>query len=197
MISTMLFDVDGVLVVSEPFSVTLAREHGITTEMTAPFFRHGPFEQCLIGKADLKAEIASYLPAWGWRGSVEEFITLWFTSSQELDTALLAAIQRLRQDGIRCCLATNQERYRTDYLLTQMGLAGQFDGCFSSAHLGYMKDDPAFFRAVLRAFPGAQASDILFWDDFPPNVETARAVGLRAEVYTTFANFKQQMRLYR
>jgi len=60
-----------------------------------------------------------------------------------------------------------------------------------------MKDDPAFFRAVLRAFPGAQASEILFWDDFLPNVETARAVGLRAELYTTFASFEQQIRQYR
>jgi putative hydrolase of the HAD superfamily len=196
MISTILFDVDGVLVVSESFSVTLARDYQITPEMTAPFFR-GPFEQCLVGKADLKAEIASHLPQWGWRGSVEAFLDLWFSSSQQIDAALLAAAQRLRQQGIRCYLATNQERYRTEYLLTQMGLAAQFDGCFSSAHLGYTKDHPAFFQAVLRALPGTRASDILFWDDSPANVETARAAGLRAELYTSFASFEQQMRLYR
>ncbi|HEU5367574.1 MAG TPA: HAD-IA family hydrolase [Ktedonobacterales bacterium] len=196
MISTILFDVDGVLVVGDPFSVTLARDHHITLEMTAPFFRHGPFEQCLIGKADLKVEIASHLPRWGWRGSVAEFLDLWFTTSQQVDAALLAAVQRLRQQGIRCYLATNQERYRTDYLLTQMGLASQFDGCFSSSQLGCLKEHPAFFQAVLRALPGVQASDILFWDDSPANVATARAAGLQAEVYTTFASFEQQMRLY-
>ena len=196
MISIILFDIDGVLVIGEPFSVTLARDYGITTEVTAPFFR-GPFAQCLIGKADLKAEIASHLPQWGWRGSIEEFISLWFTSMQKIDEALLATVQQLRQEGMRCCLATNQERYRTNYLLAQTSLAGQFDGCFSSSHLGYMKDNPAFFQAVWRALPGEQASEMLFWDDLPTNVETARAVGLHAEVYTTFASFEQQMRLYR
>jgi len=96
MISTVLFDVDGVLVVGEPFSVTLAREYGITLEMTAAFFRDGPFQQCLVGKADLKAEIASHLPQWGWRGSVEEFVSVWFTTGQQVDAALLAAVQQLR-----------------------------------------------------------------------------------------------------
>jgi putative hydrolase of the HAD superfamily len=135
MISTTLFDVDGVLIVGEPFSVTLAREYSITLEMTSTFFRDGPFQQCLVGKADLKAEIASHLPQWGWRGSVEEFVSVWFTTSQQVDQALLAAVRQLRQEGVRCYLATNQERYRTDHLLTRTALAGQFDGCFSSASL--------------------------------------------------------------
>ena len=195
MISTVLLDVDGVLVVGELFSDTLARDYGITLDMTAAFFR-GPFEQCLLGKADLKEEIASHLPGWGWRGSVDEFLSLWFTSGQQVDDALLAAAQQWRQEGIRCYLATNQERYRVDYLLTQSGLAGQLDGCFASCHLGYTKDNPAFFQAVLRALPDAQPDELLFWDDSPRNVTTARAVGLHAEVYTTFAAFQEQMRAY-
>ena len=195
MISTVLQDVDGVLVVGEPFSDTLARDYGITLDMTATFFR-GPFEQCLTGKADLKDSIASHLPGWGWHGSVDEFLTLWFTSGQQVDEALLATVQQWRREGIRCYLATNQERYRVDYLLTQSGLAGQFDGCFASCQLGYTKDHPAFFQAVLRALPDTQASEVLFWDDSPGNVATARAVGLHAEVYSTFDHFQQQMRAY-
>ena len=127
---------------------------------------------------------------------VDEFLRLWFTSGQQVDDALLATAQHWRQKGIRCYLATNQERYRVDYLLTQSGLAGQFDGCFASCHLGYTKDNPAFFQAVLRALPDAQPDELLFWDDSSRNVETARAVGLRAEVYSTFDHFQQQMTVY-
>ena len=195
MISTVLLDVDGVLIVGDPFSTTLARDYGITMEMTAPFFR-GPFEHCLRGTADLKTEVASHLPAWGWRGSVEELLHVWFTTSQQVDDALLATVQHWRQAGIRCYLATNQERYRVDHLLTQSGLAGQFDGCFASCQLGYTKDNPAFFQGVLQALPATQADEVLFWDDGPANVATARAVGLHAEVYTTFDHFQQQVRAY-
>jgi len=41
-------------------------------------------------------------------------------------------------DKGRSYLATNQEKYRTAYLLDQMGFGRQFDGIFSSAYVGYV-----------------------------------------------------------
>lgn len=195
MLKAMLFDVDGVLVNGEPFSQQLARDHGITQEMTAAFFR-GPFSECLVGKADLKEEIASYLPQWGWQKSVNQFLADWFAYETRIDEALLSAIQQLRQHGLACYLATNQEGYRAAYILNEMGFAGKFDGMFSSASLGYMKHAPAFFMSVLDALPGIQAQEILFWDDSPGNVATARAVGMQAELYTNFLGYQKQMSHY-
>ncbi len=192
MLKAMLFDVDGVLVNGEPFSQQLAREYGITLEMTAAFFQ-GPFSGCLVGKADLKQEIAGYLLQWDWQRSVDEFLADWFAYETCIDEALLASIQQLRQQGLPCYLATNQEQYRTAYILNEMGFAGKFDGMFSSAHIGCMKHEPAFFAAVLEALPDVQAREILFWDDSPANVATARATGIQAELYTNFANYEKQM----
>lgn len=195
MLKAMLFDVDGVLVNGEPFSRQLARDYGITLEMTAAFFR-GPFSECLVGRADLKEEIASYLRQWGWQESVDQFLADWFAYETRIDEALLSAIQQLRQHGLSGYLATNQERYRAAYILNEMGFAGKFDGMFSSASLGYMKHEPAFFISVLDALPGIQAQEILFWDDSPGNVATARAVGMQAELYTNFSAYEKHMSHY-
>jgi putative hydrolase of the HAD superfamily len=195
LLKVVLFDVDGVLITGEPFSQQLARDYGITLEMTAAFFQ-GPFSGCLVGRADLKQEIASYLPQWGWQHSVEEFLTSWFTYETCIDEALLVSIQQLRQQGLSCYLATNQERYRMAYILNQMGFDSKFQGVFCSASLGYTKSEPAFFAAVLEALAGMQAQEILFWDDTPANVAAARAAGIRAELYTNFSAYERQMNQY-
>lgn len=191
MIKTLLFDVDGVLAIGEPWHKDLAPTYGITREMTAPFFK-GPFQACLVGKADLKEELAAYLPRWGWSQSVEAFLDYWFCR-YALDTQLLSTIQQMRARGIKCYLATQQERYRTAYILHEMGFAELFDGMFSSAHIGYMKSEPRFFTSVLDALTGCQAEDVLFWDDTPANVVTAQRVGIQAEVYRDFTHFLTTM----
>jgi putative hydrolase of the HAD superfamily len=77
-----------------------------------------------------------------------------------------------------------------------MGFAELFDGIFSSAHIGYMKNDPRFFIMLLNELDGYQADELLFWDDIPGNVATARSVGIEAEVYQNFAQFGRDILKY-
>ncbi len=129
MIKVVLFDVDGVLATGKPFSQHLAHDYGITQEMVVPFFR-GRFLECLVGNANLKQELIEYLGQWGWQGTVDEFVDYWFRSEHCIDEPLVHEVQQLRQRGIRCYIATNQEKYRTAYLLEEMGFANAFDGIF-------------------------------------------------------------------
>ena len=129
MLKTILFDIDGVLTNGGPFREQLERDHGIGMDISASFFRE-TFGDCLIGKLDTKQELLSLLPQWGWRRSVDEFLHYWFACMGVVNDPLVAYIQRLRQDGIPCYLATNQEKYRTTYIFEQMDFASKFDGIF-------------------------------------------------------------------
>ena len=192
MLKTILFDVDGVLLIGEPWDRDLAAIYGITPDSLRPFFT-GPFQDCLVGRADLKAELALCLPRCGWQQSVDDFIDYWF-GRHVVDKQLIQAIQRLRQRGIKCYLATQQERYRTNYLLRELGFEQCFDGMFSSSDIGALKREPRFFETILATLEGCSPAEIFFWDDAPVNVETARSVGIQAEVYNDFAAFQQRMR---
>lgn len=77
-----------------------------------------------------------------------------------------------------------------------MGFADAFDDMFSSAYIGYMKHNRAFFEAVLRELDGVKAEEILFWDDSAGNVATAQEAGLHAELYSKFEDFQGKICKY-
>ncbi len=191
MIKAILFDADGVIINTEMFSVQLAKDYHIDPQKLLPFFKN-EFQKCLTGKADLKVELQPYLKQWGWTKSADDFLTYWFASEHKIDESLIAYIQTLRRRGIPCYMATNQEKYRTEYFLTRMGFAESFDAIFSSSQLGEKKPDTAFFKKILTNLKPLQAEEILFWDNSPSHINGAKQVGIHAQLYTNFEDLKKK-----
>lgn len=192
MIKVVVFDADGVVNHAERFSEQIMRKYGIPNEKMLPFFT-GIFQKCLIGEADLKEEIVKYLPEWGIEQSVDEYLGEWFTHEHKVDQRIVTFIKHLREKGMRCYLATNQEKYRTAYMMEEMGFSQLFDGIFSSAHLGSRKPEKTFFQKVMQQLPGIQNNEVFFWDDTQEHVDAARRFGWHAEFYTTFDAFEKKM----
>ncbi|MBI2570728.1 MAG: HAD family phosphatase [Candidatus Schekmanbacteria bacterium] len=87
------------------------------------------------------------------------------------ETLLLALRARYRV----CCLTNSNELH----LAARPELGTLFDDLFSSHRLGLVKPDPAIFHRVVELL-GVPAEAIVFFDDAPPNVESASRVGLQA-----------------
>ena len=68
-----------------------------------------------LGKADIKDALKKYLPPWGWKKSADEFLEYWFKFDSVLNREMLKSIKDLRKSGIKCYLATNNEKYRVEY----------------------------------------------------------------------------------
>lgn len=195
-IKAICFDADGVVISPQmQFAKNLADQHAISPAMTRHFF-HGIFSECLIGKAELSAVLPDYLQEWKWRGTVDAFMAAWLHYDDGVDTRLLDRIQELRQAGLRCCLATNQERNRAEYMKSKMGFQDHFDHLFFSCEVGCQKPDPAYFAHIENVLK-LEKQAILFWDDAEANVKAAREMGWHAERYTDFAAFEQIMQVNR
>jgi len=191
MITTLIFDADGVLINGESFSETLARDYDVDHAKEKEFFTT-KFQECLVGEADLKESVAPYLTSFGWKGSVDEFLDYWFKAGHSLDEPLMTYVKKLREAGLRVVLATNQEKYRTEYMLEHMGFADAFDKIYSSAHLGLKKPAVEFFAHVVDDL-GTSKDEVLFWDDDQRNIDGATEYGIRAEFYSDYASFLAKM----
>jgi putative hydrolase of the HAD superfamily len=191
MIKAILFDVDGLVLKARKrfFSEKLAEEQGISNEAVTEFFL-GNFKKCTLGQADLKEEIAPFLEKWKWQGSVDDLLNYWFESESTKDEDVLKIITALRNKGIKCYIATRQEKYRFEYLLEEVGLKEYFDGAFCTCNIGYDKNDERFYKFILQEIH-LQPSEMLFFDDTQSNVDTAKELGMESYFYSGIEILKE------
>ncbi|MFA7245476.1 MAG: HAD-IA family hydrolase [Candidatus Magasanikbacteria bacterium] len=182
-----LFDTDGVVVLSEMFSNHYSQKNNIPKEEMLPFFT-GVFQDCMKGKADLKEVIKPWLVKWQWNESVDEFLKQWFEHENNIDEKVIEFINQLKKEGIKCYLATNQEKYRTEYLKNKMKFGELFDGIFSSAYIGHKKPTKEFYEFILDNL-NIPAKEIFYLDDDVKNIEIAKELGIESYLYKDFDKF--------
>ncbi|MFH1611302.1 MAG: HAD family hydrolase [Patescibacteria group bacterium] len=196
----ILFDADGVTIDSNiMFSQKLESDYGITSEKTGSFFK-GVFQECMFGRADLKEELGKVIKDWGWTKSVDEMLKEWFDFENLPNKEMFELIKQLREDGVKCYLATNQEKYRGEYMRKEMHFDELFDGLFISAEVGYKKKDPRFFEEVYRELnqvsqnPGLllnEKGQVLFIDNEEENIKSAKEFGIQTHLFTNINELKK------
>ncbi len=112
--------------------------------------------------------------------TVEELLQIW--ERFDLDPEAVAVLTAVREHGVRCMLATNQQDHRVRFMREEHAYDDLVDGSYYSSELGAMKPNPAFFRHVLEDL-GVPADRVGFVDDLPANVAAAESVGVRAVLH--------------
>ncbi len=87
-------------------------------------------------------------------------------------------LQKLRTDGVRCCIATNTARELVEYVTERLGLAEYFDFILPCAEFGSGKDRPDIFFECARRLAAAPGDTRVF-EDAPHALMTARGAGFR------------------
>jgi len=100
--------------------------------------------------------------------------------SHEAREDLIALVRRIRSDGVRTALVTNNVREFGDGWRRLVPVDELFDVVVDSSAEGCRKPDPAIFELALTRVGGAAAGRAIFLDDFHGNVEAARALGIES-----------------
>ena len=193
MIKVVLFDYDGVVnFAPEMFSQRISQrkpELQITWEKDLKSFFTQTFPLCKIGQRDLKVELSKipdnknepYFKLWGFE-NVEELLEFWFSGEQYSFSKMINLIEELRSRNVKCCLATNNEKYIIDYIVLK-GVGSYFDKIFSSANLECMKPQREFYEFVFNSLKDEdiilQQDEVFYIDDEEENIESARKLGFK------------------
>jgi putative hydrolase of the HAD superfamily len=125
--------------------------------------------------------LPALLEEWGIADAYDDVVRTWLSIEPVPATHDLVGV--LRRNGVRCYLATNQAEQRGRHMRDVLGYRDLFDGAFYSYEMRVAKPDPGYFRVILDTL-GIAPGEALFFDDRLDNVEAARSVGLRAEVWS-------------
>jgi len=135
----------------------------------------------LNGRRNFVDALSELLGRWNLAERVDEVLRIW--TSIETDPSMFTAIASLREQGLPCYLATNQEAHRGRHMAETLRYRDLFHGAYYSHVLGVAKPNAEYFRAILTDLQLAP-EQILFIDDNKQNVTAAREVGLHAAVFT-------------
>ncbi len=181
-ITTVLLDADGVVQTTAPGWLDAVAGLSGRPEAHDEFLEEvfAAERPTLTGSGAFRPALAEVLARWQSPASLEEAISVW--QMIEPQAAVLEQAARLRQRGVRVCLATNQQPERAEFMTHSLGYRDRFDELFYSCELGYAKPDGAYFGAILERL-GQPATEVLFVDDNGGNVDSARTEGLHARLY--------------
>jgi len=101
-----------------------------------------------------------------------------FGTGGSMADAMVERTMRLRADGVRTALITNNVREFGDGWRSLVPVDDLFEVVVDSSHAGVRKPDPAIFRLATDAL-GVAPERCVFLDDFPGNIAAAEALGIR------------------
>lgn len=181
-IRAVLFDADGVLQHGNGGDLTrrIQRAFGFVPDPLDPFIDDvlDAERPALAGRGELVARLEPVVRKWGAPGKERALAAAWWHCI-EPDAGVFSLIAELRREGLLCALATNQQRFRADYMRGPLGYDARFDRSFYSCEMGSVKPEPRYFETIVAQL-SLPAEELLFIDDLEPNVMAARGVGLQA-----------------
>ncbi|HWI01381.1 MAG TPA: HAD-IA family hydrolase [Propionibacteriaceae bacterium] len=134
---------------------------------------------CLTGK-DFGAAMREVLRQFEIDAPLEKVIDPHFWI--EVRQPMLDAVRAVRDLGMRCALATNQQNLRGGYMRSSLGFEQIFDEQFYSFELGFAKPEAGYFKAIMDRIDVAP-DRVLFIDDHEDNVAGAQEIGIHSELF--------------
>lgn len=191
MIRAVVFDMDGVVYLEGGlFGVWLSREFGIPHESVQEFFAND-FQDCLVGKKDLKEALQPYLKKWNWTHGTDKLLEHWFNRGGVVEE-VIDLVKKVKEQGVTTILCTNNEKYRVLHIKNKFSFDDIFDHVVASYDIGAKKPDKEIFDRVVEV-ANARKEEIVFCDDDEEHVEAARNYGMKVILFKDIEQLKQEL----
>jgi epoxide hydrolase-like predicted phosphatase len=113
--------------------------------------------------------------------------------SYQVDEQVRNVVKKVRSLGIKTCICSNQNIFRSRELNNQFHFWDDFDVRVFSYDVGFVKPDSGIYQELIKQ-SGCLPSEIVYTDDKEANVKSAKDLGINSFVYIDFPTFLSQLR---
>lgn len=190
----IIFDLNGVLIVSPLLSDRFRDEYGVPPGKFLPVLKQAMAQVRAPGAAALYTYWKPHLDEWGIKMSEQEFLDFWFVAEKE-NTPMVDLVRELKGKGLRLFILSNNLSERAEYYKKNFSFLEElFEKIYYSWQTGFIKPDPRCFELVLKE-SGLSADDFVYFDDSKENVAVAQGLGIESYLFTGAEGVRQTLKL--
>jgi putative hydrolase of the HAD superfamily len=190
----VVFDIGGVLLDWNPDAIIERHydEPQLRAAIKQQVFKHPDWHQLDAGTLSEAAAIERFRQRTD--RPLAEMQALMQTARESLlpITETWALVGELAARKVPLYCLSNMPVTTYDYLRTRYDFWPVFQGIVISGHLKMAKPDPAIFEHLLQTHR-LNATDTIFIDDHPPNIDTALELGLKALLFRGAAGCRREL----
>lgn len=187
-----MFDVGGVIIhlmLQNPNGYTVGTRFFNAKDLEG-FFYTKEYDNYMLGTISHEQFIGRYLKKHKLDLSIAEFDEL-FKKDIVLMEGMIKLVEKLEKK-YKIGLATNEGKIITKYKIERSGILPYLSKVIPSYLLREIKPSPHFFKKMLKII-GATASECVFVDDKPENINGAKSLGFTSILFQNVQQLEKEL----
>ncbi len=182
MIRAVIFDLNGVFIVSRRLSDRFNEDFGVPKDEFMLTLNEVMSKVRLPNAGDAYEHWKPHLNEWGVDLNSEEFYDYWF-NAESINTELIDVAKDFKSKGLKLIILSNNLRERTEYYYKKFPrLFAMFDQAYFSWQTGFIKPDKRGFDLLLQE-SNLRPEECIYFDDRRENIVLAKSLGFEAHLY--------------
>lgn len=179
---TIIFDLNGVFIISPRLSDRFEKDFGVKIEDFLPALS-GIMDQVRKPNAvNIYSLWKPYLKRWNISLTEAEFLDYWFNAEKE-NKELVDLARKLKEKGYKLVIMSNNFCERAKYYAKNFKFLDEiFEKVYYSWQTGFVKPDIRAFQLIFSDL-NLKPSECLYFDDSEKNVVMANSLGIEAYIY--------------
>lgn len=183
MSKTIIFDLNGVFIVTPRLSDRFLNDFGVSIDEFMPVLQEIMDKVRRPNAVSIYSLWQPYLKKWGIDFSETEFLDYWFSAEVKANEELVEVARKLQNKGYKLIIMSNNFRERAEYYAKTFKFMDElFEKVYYSWQTGFVKPDERAFKQIFDGFK-LQPSDCIYFDDSEKNVQLAKSLGIESYIF--------------